>query len=147
MYFEQLQYSLFAGMTHILHQSQVHCSVVMQWWAGSSLMSFHVPAEAGCKTCDQIVLLLVFIAQQTGQKSSKFRFGYRDGSRRFAACDCWTQRSCHVGRYWRDDWSQEWILEFWGPKQTLRTSRKTLTQYVAFHVYNKWSKKMGPWPL
>jgi len=61
-------------------------------------MSSHVPAEAGCETCELIVLLLIFIAQQTRQKSSKFRFGYRSGSRRFAARDCWTQTSWHVGR-------------------------------------------------
>jgi len=61
-------------------------------------MSSHVPAEAGCETCERIVLPLIFIAQQTQQKSSKFRFGYRYCSRRFAACDCWTQTSCHVGR-------------------------------------------------
>jgi len=31
-------------------------------------------------------------------KSSNFHFCYRNGSRRFAACDCWTQTSCNVGR-------------------------------------------------
>jgi len=32
-----------------LHKSQVHCSGVMLWWACSSLMSAHLPAESGCR--------------------------------------------------------------------------------------------------
>jgi len=40
-------------------------SGVMQWWACSSLISTALPAgcsaEAGCQTCDRIVLLLVFV--------------------------------------------------------------------------------------
>jgi len=35
---------------------------VMQWWTCSSLMSAPLPAVAGCKTCEWVVLLLVFIA-------------------------------------------------------------------------------------
>jgi len=52
----------FAGMTLTLHNSQIHRSGVIQWWACSSLTSAYLPAEAGCETCEQIVLLLAFIA-------------------------------------------------------------------------------------
>ena len=45
-----------------LHKSQVHSYSVMQWWAGSSLMSPPLSAEAGCESRERIVLLLVFIA-------------------------------------------------------------------------------------
>ena len=58
----------------------------------------------------------------------------------------WNNQQTQARFDWRDDWSQEWILEFWGPKQTLRRGPKTLTKYVAFHVYNKWSKKWAHGP-
>jgi len=51
-------------MTLALHQSQVHSSGVIQVMSLqlSSRVSTPSLAEAGCKTCEQIVLLLVFIA-------------------------------------------------------------------------------------
>jgi len=45
-----------------LHKSQVHCAGVMQWWACSSLMSAPLSAEAGCETCERIVLMLFFVS-------------------------------------------------------------------------------------
>jgi len=47
-------------MTLTLHKSQVHCSGDIQWWVRSSFMFAPSPAEAGCETCERIVLLLVF---------------------------------------------------------------------------------------
>jgi len=46
-------------MTFTLHKSQVDCSCVIPVM---SLQFTHLPAEAGCETCERIVLLLVFIA-------------------------------------------------------------------------------------
>jgi len=64
-------------MTHTMQETQVHCSGVVQWWAYSSLMSASLPAEAGCKTCEQIILLLVFIVQQWhGNKLQMFTSSY-----------------------------------------------------------------------
>jgi len=48
---------LFAGMTPTLHKSQVHCLVVMQWWACISL----VAAPLRGQTWERILLVLVFI--------------------------------------------------------------------------------------
>jgi len=65
----------FAGMKLTLHKSQVHSYSVMQWWAGNSLVSPPLPAEAGCESRERIVLLLVFIAQQfRGKKPAKVHF-------------------------------------------------------------------------
>jgi len=58
----------------------------------------------------------------------------------------WNNQQRQARFDWKDDWSQEWILEFWGPKQTLRKGPKTLIKYVVFHVYNKWSKKWARGP-
>jgi len=46
-----------------------------------------------------------------------------------------------VGRrfYWKDDWSQGCILEFWRPKQTLRKGSQNIAKCVSVHVYNTWS--------
>jgi len=60
--FDSCNDSFFAGMKLTLHKSQVHSYSVMQWWACSSLMSLPLPAEVGCKSREQVVLLLVFIA-------------------------------------------------------------------------------------
>jgi len=38
--------SLLASTTHTLHNSQVHCCGVIQWWACSSLMCAPLPAGA-----------------------------------------------------------------------------------------------------
>jgi len=38
-WFDSCNHRLFAGVTLILHKSQVHCSDVMQWWPCGSLMS------------------------------------------------------------------------------------------------------------
>jgi len=51
-----------SGIALTLYKSHVHYAGVKQWWACSSLMSSLFPAEAGCETCERIVLLLVFIA-------------------------------------------------------------------------------------
>jgi len=61
-WFNSYNDSLFAEMTPTQHKGQFPCSGVIPWWACSSLMSAPLPAEAGCETCEQIVLLLVFIA-------------------------------------------------------------------------------------
>ena len=60
-WFNSCNDSLFAVVTFTLHKSQDHWSGVMQWRDCSSLMSAPLPAEAGCETCEQIIVLLVFI--------------------------------------------------------------------------------------
>ena len=46
-----------------LHKSQLHCFGITPWWtAYGSLMSAHLPAEAGCETWERIVQLLDFSA-------------------------------------------------------------------------------------
>ena len=53
-----------------LHKSQVHSYSVSDGLAIHSCLS--LPAEASCKSCERIVLLLVFIAQQyCGNKPAK----------------------------------------------------------------------------
>jgi len=52
-------------MSLTLHKNQVQCSGVMQWWGDKpcrSLTSTPLPAEAGCETCEEIVLMLAFVA-------------------------------------------------------------------------------------
>jgi len=56
--------SLFSPMTHTMQETQVHCSGFVQWWVYSSLMSAPLPAEAGWKTCERIIPLVVFIVRQ-----------------------------------------------------------------------------------
>jgi len=47
------------------------------------------------------------------------------------------------------DWSQGWILEFWGPKQTLRKWPQYIVKCVLFHACNIYilSLKKVPWLL
>ena len=60
--FDSCNDSFCAGMKLTLHKSQVHSYSVMPWWACSSPISPPLPAEGGCKSREQVVLLLVFIA-------------------------------------------------------------------------------------
>jgi len=59
------------------------------------------PAKIGCRGFVWVVLLLIFTAQQW-QASNLQRFTSSYGSRRFAACDFWTQRSWQVMQRQRD---------------------------------------------
>jgi len=65
-WFNSCNDSLFVDRTLALHKSQVHCSGVIAVMSLPAILC-HVtplPAEAGCKTCKRIVLMLAFIASQ-----------------------------------------------------------------------------------
>jgi len=59
---------LFAGMTLTLHKNQFHWSGVMQWWACSSLMTAHLPAETVWQTFERASV--GFIAKQQYRNKS-----------------------------------------------------------------------------
>ena len=79
--------SLFSGMTLTTQQpdSLFWCHAVC-----SSFMSAPLPAKGSCRTCELIVLLLSFNADNN-MATNLQRFASSYGSKSFATCDCPTQ--------------------------------------------------------
>ena len=84
--------SLLTGLTITLHKNQVHCSGVMQWWVWSSPMSAALPPEQGAKLASRLFYCW-FLLRNNNMATNLQMFTSSHGSRRFAACDCWTQTS------------------------------------------------------
>ena len=96
--------SLFAPMTRTLHKSQVHCTGVMQWWACSSLMYAHFPAEAVAKLANELFYCWPLLRNNC-MAWNDHRFALSCGSRCFAACVDWLSADILVGNAVR-----QWLM-------------------------------------
>ena len=87
-----LALTLYFPLSFILHNSQVRCSVVMQWRICSSLMS--APLICLQRQVAKLASGLFYcccLLHNNDLATDLQRFTSNYGRRRCAACDCWTQ--------------------------------------------------------
>jgi len=102
-WFNSCHDSLFTGMTLTLHTNQLHCSGVMQWWELVPLLSRQ--KEVAKYSCGSYYCWSLL--RNNGMAADLQRFTSSYGSRRFAACDCWTQINILAGNAMT---TRQWLL-------------------------------------
>ena len=91
--------TLFAGMTLPLRKSQSCCSAIRHWWTCMSLNPFLWLQGQAAKINSGLFYRWSLLRNRERHLQ---RFSSNYGSRRFPACDCWTQTclTVNAARQW-----------------------------------------------